>query len=240
MNNNIEELKALENGKVFKCMYKEDNSTKFRVEKISDTAVFVFKPKCSNRGWHYSIENFIKYFDFDTKQKKQEDKTKSWHNRLKRAIKCMTESGLWQNIKTKFENLLKMTYEEKEDLYKLYWKNEEQAKQLAKEKYNFMIRKNEDNKEYLDTDYIFEISNCDLKSMYFGRKYINTAEKETIKEKLKNKEKYHCFYRTNYDTSFEYNAEKQLAWYSEEYKNCGNGHYYLALDHSTALFCEDD
>lgn len=75
--------------------------------------------------------------------------------------------------------------------------------------------------------------------MYFG-KFDNETEKQTIKEKIQNNENYSTWHRTNYDTSFEYNAEKKMAWYSEEYKNCGNGHYYFALDNSTALFCEND
>ena len=29
-------------------------------------------------------------------------------------------------------------------------------------------------------------------------------------------------------------------WYSEEYKNCGNGHYYLLIDAKHAIFCEND
>lgn len=237
MNNNIEQLKTLAVGKIFKC--KEKNGSQIlRVEKISETNVFVLKTKCRNRGWQFTIENFVKFFDFDITQK-QEDKTKQWHKRLNKAIKCLNESGLWQNLKIVYNNLLKITWEEKENLYKLYFTNEEQAKQLAKEKYPFMLGINEDGKEYLNTEYIYELSECKLKSMYFG-KFINTAEKETIKEKIKNKEKYNCFHRTNYDTSFSYNAEKQLAWYSEEYKDCGNGHYYLALDNSTAVFCEND
>ena len=27
---------------------------------------------------------------------------------------------------------------------------------------------------------------------------------------------------------------------TNEYKNCGNGHYYFALGENCALFCEDD
>lgn len=30
------------------------------------------------------------------------------------------------------------------------------------------------------------------------------------------------------------------AYYSEEYRDCGNGHYYIAVSESHALFCEDD
>ena len=33
---------------------------------------------------------------------------------------------------------------------------------------------------------------------------------------------------------------KKLAWYSEEYRRCGNGHYYLMFDATHAIFYEDD
>ena len=75
--------------------------------------------------------------------------------------------------------------------------------------------------------------------MYFG-KYTNKDEKLEIKAALNDHRSYSTNAYTSYDVSFEYNADKNMAWYSEEYKGCGNGHYYLALDENTALFCEDD
>ena len=78
-----------------------------------------------------------------------------------------------------------------------------------------------------------------FKSMYFG-KSCNEFEKRTIAERLKNKEKYYTRRRAQYDVSFSYDPSVGKAWYSEEYKDCGNGHYYIALDATTALFGEDD
>lgn len=46
--------------------------------------------------------------------------------------------------------------------------------------------------------------------------------------------------RTSYDVSFSFNAQARQASYAEEFRNCGNGHYYLALDSTHALFYEDD
>jgi hypothetical protein len=49
--------------------------------------------------------------------------------------------------------------------------------------------------------------------------------------------------RTSYDVSFEYKETEEgykLGWYSEEYRNCGNGHYYLALDATHAVYYEKD
>ena len=84
------------------------------------------------------------------------------------------------------------------------------------------------------------MSDCNLKSMYFG-KGSNARVKEEIRVALENKQAYdsgRC--RANYDVSFSYCPAKHKAWYSEEYKDCGNGHYYIALDANTALFVEND
>ena len=53
-------------------------------------------------------------------------------------------------------------------------------------------------------------------------------------------------YRNGYDVSFDYKPASESkdgiarAWYSEEYKDCGNGHYYLALNRTHALYWEKD
>ena len=89
----------------------------------------------------------------------------------------------------------------------------------------------------------FEYAIPTFKSMYFG-KYSNNYYKSEIKKGLSQNQK--VSFRTNkydgtgYDTSFEYDPERKMAWYSEEYRGCGNGHYYLALNGSCAIFCEDD
>ena len=119
------------------------------------------------------------------------------------------------------------------------WDNREATVAYCKEHYPFMIKTDRDGKEYIDTDYIWELSRCKLKSMYFG--YYNTEEKEQIRKAISERRQYSTpRIRTNYDVSFDYNPENNKAFYREEYKDCGNGHYYLALNHSTAVFCEDD
>ena len=109
----------------------------------------------------------------------------------------------------------------------------------VKAKYPFMIRADENGKEHIITDYIWELSDCTLKSMYFG-KWDNTTIKDNIRRALAEKKKHSESVTVNYDVSFEYNPELKKAWYSEEYRNCGNGHYYLALSENTAVFAEND
>ena len=57
---------------------------------------------------------------------------------------------------------------------------------------------------------------------------------------LSEKRKYSMRWTVNYNNSVEYNPDGNRAWYSEEYRGCGNGHYYLLLDEKHAAFREDD
>lgn len=79
-----------------------------------------------------------------------------------------------------------------------------------------------------------------IKSISFGNKGLTEWYRNRITNAMKNKEKLSLFERAGYDLSFEYNPEKNKAWWSEEYRGCGNGHYYIMLDDRHALFCEDD
>lgn len=88
------------------------------------------------------------------------------------------------------------------------------------------------------TFHMFDIPK--IKSISFGNKGLTESNRARITNALRNKEKLSLFVRSGYDLTFEYNPEKNMAWWSEEYKGCGNGHYYLMLDDRHALFCEDD
>lgn len=140
-----------------------------------------------------------------------EDIAEAWERRVKNVIKKLEASGLWKEVKEGYETLLKLGYDKRHD-YRV---------------------------PYLT----WEAADACTKSMYFG--YRNANVKERISECFRNM--IDCEFRTdarydgtNYDVTFSYNAEKNQAVYAEEYRGCGNGHYYIAIDGSTALFCEDD
>ena len=320
--------------------------------------VFVFAKRCKRSGYRYTKERFADYYSiiFET----DEDINKKWQRRMKRAVKCLEESGLWEKNKIFFQTILDsgLSYQEKKQMDDIYWKyrhvdfvssitfskpnifsihfksefetclgeNEYLREEVMQKvlgipnclverfdshqmdlifdvsdieknnlstlsaqlndksslqhrvsfslqipkdiaeiekrvesllskyfgeylfrkvyepysaKYPFMFYDDDNGDLQIDTRYIWEFSECNLKSMYFG-KYQNSHVKEEFKRAIEQKRDYHYCTRTSYDVSLEYNAAKNMAWYSEEYRNCGNGHYYIALDHSTALFVEDD
>lgn len=241
----IEYLKTIGNSEMFESIdvltRKKHRSqrTKFNGE----DRIFVYKPRSRYFGRRYSVEDFAVRYNI----RENPDETIAWHKRLKRAINCLENSGLWQEIKEQFENMLKMTWEDRKQMNEIYWKQYdipyEQIVQMFEpyvKKYPFAFFKDEDGKLKLNTTYTWEKSACRLKSMYFG-KYENKQIKEEISEAIKNNRDYSTGrIPVNYDVSFEYRAKDAKAWYSEEYRDCGNGHYYIALNHSTALFLEDD
>lgn len=88
------------------------------------------------------------------------------------------------------------------------------------------------------------IDRAKIKTMIFHKDRWNNGKTELIRqniaEALKNKTYYECKGFNGYDVSFEYDPDKNKAWYSEEYVGCGNGHYYLALDSTHAIYYEKD
>ena len=212
------------------------DSTTYRCYIENDGNIFVYARNKKRYGWRFDEEQFLIRFT----PLIPNDENLQWKRRLKRAVKLCNESGLWAEIAVVWDNLYKyVTLDEKNKIYDMSWDNREATVAYCKKHYPFMIKIDSNGKEYLNTDYIWELSRCELKSMYFG--YNNTEEKEQIRKAISERRKYTIpRIRTTYDVSFSYTPEINRAWYSEEYKNCGNGHYYLALNHSTAVFCEDD
>ena len=221
-----------------KC--KHQNGKTYRFTTTDDGRIFVFAPHKKRYGKYYTKKEFDTIFTV-IQSISENDK---WHNRLKNAVKALEKSGLWSDILTTYLNLLNVNLNDKEELKKTYYDDSisETDKQSIyrkyEKKYPFMFKEH-NGQLILQTEYTDDLSDCHTKSMYFG-KYDNKSVKENIEKAIQNKTayKHHC--RTTYDVNFEYSPNLNKAWYSEEFKNCGNGHYYLAIGNSSAIFYEDD
>ena len=217
----------------------------------NDQNVFIFSYGKTKYGFRRDKEYFAKNYNIFALPS-EVDENKAWQRRMRRAVKCMESSGLWEKIKKMFEQILYsgMTLEEKRALYELYENYDSPAKDFSEEekakaflpylrKFPFVFYEDHNGNLHIDTDYIWELSDCKIKSMYFG-KYANKRIKDELQQAIRSKKDYKGSRTVSYDVSINYQAKDNKAWYSEEYRNCGNGHYYLALDHSTALFYEND
>lgn len=249
--------------------YKKYPCTSIFGEKLRFTmeekgTVFVYAKGKRRRGWRYEPEDFLRKYSVSETSFTEKDPTPAWHRRMRRAVKCMEKSGMWPEIKEVFENILAsgMTWDERKYLSTLRhdgskwtgelrfvdgkWTVDDADQDMVaryKARFPFSFKNADNGREYIDTRYIYEVSGCHLKAMNFGKagEWESETTKRLIKEALEKKISYSSGrIRVGYDVSFRYDAEENKAWYSEEYRNCGNGHYYLALDGNTALFCEDD
>lgn len=151
---------------------------------------------------------------------------------MKTAVKYLSASGLWKSIRTSMEYLLSLNDEE---LTKIY--------ELSMTSYNDYRKFCEDNDLHITADELWSLANKRLKTINY-----HSWEKDEIRERfakaIAEKTEYRHRWEKGYDNSIECGPRgdegDMCAWYSEEYRGCGNGHYYLALDESHALFCEND
>lgn len=238
----IEEMKKYEK---YKAIRNNDGEiVRCGLSNTEDGMMFVYAKGSKSRGWRMTQQQFLA--NYTLKDEKPDKEKRKWEHNVDRVIKTLEKSGLWDNILAVYKNLKILGYDKKLELYDKcyqYNNNEDEYQKWLTEiekEYPFIVGYDEEHKrKYIHTDYIWELSRAELKSMYFG-KWANATKKKEIAEHLENKKNFSFGSRVNYDVSFEYDAERNKAWYSEEYRGCGNGHYYLALDNNLALFCEND
>lgn len=254
-----EEIKKLPAGTML-LIVKSDGS-KIRAMYEGNDTVFEYA-RCARRYGYRHNAAWIDTLDGSVRLAKDTaHDEKLWKLHIQRVIDALTESGLWGNYLSMFKNLAAMDYAERDLIRELYDSEEvsrlrtsgickmqsveeynRQFREYYKEylqKYPFLFHTDERGYAYVETWYLYGMSDGKLKSMYFG-KYINQSTKEHIASCLQNKYRCTIRERTSYDVTFEYDPEKNKAWYSEEYRDTGNGHYYIALNSQIALYSEDD
>ena len=161
------------------------------------------------------------------------DRVSLVRRRAKDAVKYLAQSGFWADIKKEIEYFL-----ENVDI-------EEFCKDMEKGSYeNFYCQREEGQKyAWCKTYQVFESfysKNC-WKSIAWS-KYSRQRESAEVENAIKSKKDYRRRWTNGYDNTLEitFNNDYPRGWYSEEFRNCGNGHYYLLFDATHAIFYEDD
>lgn len=93
--------------------------------------------------------------------------------------------------------------------------------------------------DYCNREKIHHPSMMGCISRPFKIKSFNDLELWIVKKWIEN----WCVDRMYKYGTFDYSISvsgKEKAFYNAEYKGCGNWHYYLMLDHETAMWYEDD
>ncbi len=216
----------------------------YRAKKNSEDNVFVYAKGRSRYGYPYMADKFCEQYTLIPSSLPGV----RWKKNVDKVVRILTKSGLWPNILQIFKNLQTMSYDDYVAISKIYRESQyipgepdslrgSRLKVSFGEyitKYPFIMNGSSVNYDYLKGG----IADANIKSMYFGG--CNAVIKEQIKNALEKEERYSTRGYASYDVSFSYYPEKKKAFYSEEYKGTGNGHYYMALDANAALFCEDD
>jgi hypothetical protein len=195
--------------------------------------------------------DYFKSVIIPEKRAKVQDKwVRSWTNVLTR----LEQSGLWEEVAEDVRTALAVGHDKLEQAYTQYWVNYPDVDYQEHDRLNAeaikkiderLVGYREDGTPYADTNIIWYMHVvARVKKMHFGKKWLNSKELEDIANALKNKQPIRVGtdgrITGGYDVSYNYQPEDNKAWYSEEYRRCGNGHYYLGLDATHALFYEDD
>jgi hypothetical protein len=189
-----------------------------------DGWVCEFKKRSRTRGRCISCEELWKSVE---PVKANTDKVSVCKRNTKSIIKYLTSSGFWPDI---LANMIKLQELSDEDLKYLC--------ECEYDEHNTFMK--EHGIDHISPDMYYSlISKRGIITINWGDASNNWIKRGWL-EALNEKRKYSMRWTVSYDNSVEYNPEGERAWYSEEYRGCGNGHYYLLLDEKHAAFREDD
>lgn len=222
--------------------------TILRVQKAyGKTDLFVVAKGKKHYGYYlydYLHRNNFSYVNV-IKAKKNTPIEVKWLTQMKKIEHKLEVSGLWQDTVLKdIKSSIAIGYSNLKLAQEIYNKSHEGLDYRAGLEENAKLVKLIDEKlmkdDVVNTNLLWNYTSIPkVKKMRFSR-YDNDTYLKDISDCMKNKVACHKSSRLGYDVSFEYNPDTNRAWYSEEYRGCGNGHYYIALDATHALFSEDD
>ncbi|MFW6008155.1 MAG: hypothetical protein ACOCP8_02715 [archaeon] len=152
----------------------------------------------------------------------------------------LVDKRLWKDLQEEVENILNIIDEwylkwtKKENTNSFSWDlwKEFGHKWLTREK--SFITVNTAFKKAVGKDLTIDIDN-----------YLNGQDSNFLRARLIekiDKDGYYLGYgnRTNYDNSFEVHRDEGKAWLSREFKDLGNGHYYILISPTHAVYIESD
>jgi len=192
------------------------------------------------KKWGHELSSWSDHYeDWATLKLVEHDEIDYYKRFVKRAtdaLKMLNESGLWKDIKESIEHFFNLSETEQREL----------VNDIMTDSYELFyheVYKENGKYSWVSGYQVFEAfvrKRC-WKSIAWS-KWERERMSAEVAECIKNGTNFHRRWENGYDNSVEIanrDGEK-LAWYSEEYRGCGNGHYYLMFDATHAIFYEDD
>lgn len=207
----------------YKVTYKDGTKKNVRLF-YSQSYAFIceFKKGSRTRGYYFSLDKVAEI----SKQKAKPENEIFRHN-VKRLIKCLSESHLWEDILGWAKVMEKMT-EDELNAYK---------GMIAKEPFS-----SEKGNGFIGVDAFWRMfEKNSIKAVNYDKYW---SFESHVKEAIEKGETYNSpRWEKGYDNSVSVKMcedGKLRGWYSEEFRNCGNGWYYLLIDAKHAIFSERD
>lgn len=164
-----------------------------------------------------------------------------YRNRFKKAIALLEKSGLWSSFLEPLRWLVTLSDEEIMSY----------AERANKDSYDLWAEITRSSNKHLKT------LGGTLFIQFFHKKcfttpryepYCGISKEYILREmnRVKNGERdsFYNKWRKGYDNTIEFKKDEETGetygWYSEEYKDCANGWYYLLFDETHAIFLEKD
>jgi hypothetical protein len=223
---------------------KDGNTLKLRLARSRSGEVMYLQKGKRRWGDHLRYLNPVEVHPIISRKTTQA----KWVDGWKKVKARLLVSGLWENIVKDIDIALAVGYDRMTLAYKEYWElkrgpdGHEDVSVFAL-KYPELMTITDKGISVVNISLLWMLVKLPkVKKMVIeGRcKSDNDKVLQRIQEAMNKKEKYSTHGRTAYDTSFEYRPDINKAWFSEEYRGCGNGHYFLSLDATHCLFYEDD
>lgn len=238
---NKEEIKAIVNhnySKPYRVNLINGGSKIVRLWQTDDGRIAIMDK--GRKKWGHELSSWSDHYeDWATLRLVEHDEIDYYKRFVKRAtdaLKMLNESGLWKDIKQSIEHFFTLTESEQKglvndimtDSYELFYKE---------------VYKENGKYSWISGYQVFEsfVRKTCWKSIAW-HKWERERMSAEVAECIKNGTNFHRRWENGYDNSVEIANRDgvKLAWYSEEYRGCGNGHYYLMFDATHAIFYEND
>ena len=200
---------------------------------ISTNNDICFAPKRRRNGGYMLSVSEMEKWDSLTKVNKgnKTDLVKRMRKRAESGVAMLNESGLWTDIKKELLEFLDLSNDDIRrdfidgDIYETYRSKKYDWLSCYQVFSSLKAKKCWKNPSFDKYDYSYK------------EHVINS-----VKCAIANKEDIRFAWRNVYDNTLEIIGANDIyrGYYSEEYRNCGNGHYYLLFDATHAIYYEDD
>lgn len=237
---NIEEIKTIvtnNHAKPYRVNLIGGGSKIVRLWKADDGCIAILDK--GKKTWGHVLSSWCDHYeDWATLRLVEHNEIDYYKRFVKRAtdaLKMLNESGLWGSIKECIEHFFELPETEQREL----------VNDIITDSYEKFYKQTWGDGKYawVRCHQVFcTFTNKTCWKSIAWHKWERERMSAEVAECIKNGTEFHRRWENGYDNTVEIaslNGEK-LAWYSEEYRNCGNGWYYLMFDATHAIFYEKD